>query len=255
MVKSLIALGGNVGDVAATFPQAHERLGQVPGVTFLRASRLFRTVPAGASAGGEFLNAACEVETSLSPLALLTAMKSIEESLGRKRDVFWGPRTLDLDLIFYGDLTIQVAGLTVPHPACAYRRFVLDPLCDLSPNLVHPAYRVSLARLKQRLLPRPLSVRLYGATELASSLVEPIRSHFPGVAVHVNPPFPREEHALAAGLDLWLGGTTNDRHALEETIAAEQAAPWAVDLSMHQGRLWEAIEFVLVSALDAPQPQ
>lgn len=255
MVKSLIALGGNVGDVAATFRQAHLRLDQVPGVTFLRASRLFRTVPAGASAGGEFLNAACEVETGLSPLSLLGAMKSIEESLGRKRDVFWGPRTLDLDLIFYGDLTIQVAGLSVPHPACAYRRFVLDPLCDLSPELIHPAYRVSLARLKQRLLPRPLPVRIYGATELARSLVGPIRERFPGVVAQTNPALPHEERTLTTGLDLWLGGTMNDSHIGDGTITSRQTAPWGVDLSMHQSRLWEAIEFVLVSALDAPQPQ
>ena len=128
--RCLIALGGNVGVSRDLFVQAMQHL-ESEGVDLLELSSAVGTSPIGENAGGRFLNAAAVVRTSLSPLQLLQALHKVELRCGRKRDIHWGPRTLDLDLIFYGQSVIEAADITVPHPAMWYRRFVLDPSVDV----------------------------------------------------------------------------------------------------------------------------
>src|SRR5262245_21273994 len=125
MPHCLIALGGNLGAVERSFEGALQRLADAPRCALVAASRLHRTAAVGTDAGPEFLNAAAEVATELAPLELLDLLQSIERDFGRIRGTHWGPRTLDLDLLFYGSEIIDLPRLVVPHPAVWHRRFVL----------------------------------------------------------------------------------------------------------------------------------
>jgi 2-amino-4-hydroxy-6-hydroxymethyldihydropteridine diphosphokinase len=157
MPECFIAFGGNQGDVPATFHAAAAVLEREAG-RMTRRSRLYRTAPVGVCAGDEYHNAVASIETDLSPDDLLTLVQRIEHDLGRIRGAHWGPRTLDLDLIAYGDLAQHSPRLTLPHPHCWYRRFVLDPWSDVAPDFIHPELGETVAGMGQRLLERPLPV-------------------------------------------------------------------------------------------------
>ena len=205
MSRCFLALGGNTGRVTETFDRALERLDAEPLVALGPVSRVYRTAPVGEEAGGEFLNAAVEIETELPPLELLDLLQSIEADFGRTRTIHWGPRALDLDLILYGDLRIELPRLQVPHPACWYRRFVLDPLCEIAGDVVHPQKGVTLHELHRRLLARPFRVFLTGSDRPARiQLIEALRPQFDGVE------FRQGDAAEPAGdfnpaLLIWLG--------------------------------------------------
>ncbi len=134
MPTSYIGLGGNRGLVADTFRQALDRLDSLRGIDLVQLSPLFQTAPVGENAGAPFVNAVAELRTKLSPGNLLHALQETEDYFGRVRKVPGVPRTLDLDLLFYGSEIVRHPGLTVPHPACWYRRFVLDPLAEIAPD-------------------------------------------------------------------------------------------------------------------------
>lgn len=181
MPDCYLALGANLGPVAENFDQAIHSLAAFKDLQLVSVSSTYRTAPVGRLAGAEFLNAACRLQTEIAPLELLDRMQSIETQLGRVRDVHWGPRTLDLDLIFYGDRTIRLPQLCVPHPAAWYRRFVLDPLEEIAANVVHPEKRLTVTQLRQRLLARPLPFALAGGSlEQRDQLFSEFRTMFPG---------------------------------------------------------------------------
>src|SRR6188508_1665543 len=139
MVQCLIALGSNQGDRVGNLSKALESLHQEDAVKVGRVSSFYETTPIGGPRGQEkYFNAAAIVETTLSPAEVLAALLAIERKLGRERGERWGPRTIDLDLLLYGDETIDEPGLTVPHPRLHERRFALEPLADLDPGLVIP---------------------------------------------------------------------------------------------------------------------
>jgi 2-amino-4-hydroxy-6-hydroxymethyldihydropteridine diphosphokinase len=163
-VRCYIALGGNVGDVDANFRAALTGLAATPGVDVLEVSPVFRTQPVGQWAGGEFLNAAARIDTGLEPLALLDVLLQLERATGPRKGPRWAPRALDLDLIFYGDRTIDDPRLQIPHPASWYRRFVLDPLAAIASELRHPIKGQTVAELRARLLRRPLRLLLAGCS-------------------------------------------------------------------------------------------
>ncbi len=180
MTTCLISLGGNLGDVMATIGGALLRLHQSPGIRVGTCSSLLRTLPVGADAGTEFVNAAAILETSLTAHELLDRLLAIETELGRVRTIHWGPRTLDLDLIFFGDAIIDDRPrLRVPHLACWYRRFVLDPLTEIAPQFVHPEKHVSISELQRRLLIRPLPVTLLGDADELETLIAAVQPEFP----------------------------------------------------------------------------
>lgn len=162
MPKCHISLGGNSGPVAATFDQALRRLQSDFGCRVVAVSRYHETTPVGDEAGASFLNAAAELETALAPVELLDKLQAVERDLGRTRSTHWGPRTLDLDLVFWESQIINSPRLVVPHPAAWYRRFVLDPLVEIAPRFVHPVKLVDISTLRAHLLERPLRVSFAG---------------------------------------------------------------------------------------------
>lgn len=131
-----IALGGNLGDRLAMLRAALGRLREVVRVT--RVSPVYETDPVGYLNQGPFLNTVVAGETELDAPALLAALQAIERALGRERAFANAPRTIDLDLLFYGADTIATPDLTVPHPRLHERHFVLNPLADIAPDLLHP---------------------------------------------------------------------------------------------------------------------
>jgi 2-amino-4-hydroxy-6-hydroxymethyldihydropteridine diphosphokinase len=144
MASALIALGGNVGDVRATFTRAISSICRMAQGVLIARSSDYATPPWGDEDQAPFVNACIEIETGLNPHALLFAMQKVEQKFGRSRDKErrWGPRTLDLDLIAYDDVSLQEPELTLPHPRLFERAFVLVPLAEIAPDRVVGGIRV-----------------------------------------------------------------------------------------------------------------
>jgi 2-amino-4-hydroxy-6-hydroxymethyldihydropteridine diphosphokinase len=138
MNTAYVALGANLGDPAATVRAALAALADLPASRVVRASSLFRTAPVGLADQPDFINAVAELATGLEPTELLAALLRVEQDFGRRRAGRNGPRTLDLDLLLYGDRQIHLPGLTVPHPRMHLRAFVLLPLAEIAPALAIP---------------------------------------------------------------------------------------------------------------------
>jgi 2-amino-4-hydroxy-6-hydroxymethyldihydropteridine diphosphokinase len=203
MPRCFLALGGNVGPVARTFQQALAELGNRPDVRVIRASSVYRTPAVGDSAGGEFQNAAAEIETSRPPLDVLDLLHDVENRFGRVRLEHWGPRTLDLDLLFYGSEILDEPRLRVPHPALWYRRFVLEPLAEIAADFVHPEKGITVGALRDRLRARPLAIELAGGHEgEIDALLARLPSEFPDIRLEPwDPRRSQPEPAIVA----WLG--------------------------------------------------
>lgn len=137
--RAFVGLGSNLGDRSAMLGQARERLAALPGTTLTRASSLYVTAPVGGPEQDDYLNQVVELETSLSPRELLVEIGEIESVLGRERVVRWGPRSIDVDILWYDGSSIAEADLEVPHPRLEERRFVLEPLAELAPDLLLPS--------------------------------------------------------------------------------------------------------------------
>jgi 2-amino-4-hydroxy-6-hydroxymethyldihydropteridine diphosphokinase len=139
-VTAAIGLGGNIGDAAGTLRDALQALDTLPGTRLLRASPLFRTPAWGNTEQADFVNAAALLRTGLDARALLDALLELERRFGRDRGAGepWGPRTLDLDLLLYGEAVIDEPGLCVPHPRLHERAFALVPLARIGPDLRIP---------------------------------------------------------------------------------------------------------------------
>ena len=137
-VRAAIALGSNVGDPERQVRAAFDEIDALPQTHVLARSPLYRTAPVGYAGQPDFINACALVETSLAPRALLEALLRLEKQHGRVREIRNGPRTLDLDIVLYGDRSIQEPSLTVPHPRAHERKFVLEPLVDVWPDAMIP---------------------------------------------------------------------------------------------------------------------
>ncbi|MEN9904844.1 MAG: hypothetical protein RLZZ555_1409 [Pseudomonadota bacterium] len=136
-VTAYVALGANLGDARATVSDAIAALAGLPGTRLLQASSLYRTAPWEAS-GPDFINAVAAIETTLGAHELLRALQALELQAGRERTYRNAPRTLDLDMLLYGEAVIDTADLIVPHPRLGKRAFVLVPLAEIAPGLVTP---------------------------------------------------------------------------------------------------------------------
>jgi 2-amino-4-hydroxy-6-hydroxymethyldihydropteridine diphosphokinase len=152
--RAFVGLGANLGDARSTLAQALTELAALPDSRLVAASSFWRSAPVDAS-GPDFINAVAELDTALAPLALLHALQAIEQRHGRERPYRHAPRTLDLDLLLYGTCQIDSPELTLPHPRLHERAFVLRPLAELAPALVHPtqgAIAALLARTRDQTL-------------------------------------------------------------------------------------------------------
>jgi len=147
-----VAVGSNLGDRRGTIEQALAALERIADVRIEKISRIRQTAPVGGPAGqGDYLNLVLEIRTGLAALPLLDVLQSIETMFGRVRTERWGPRSLDLDLLLYDDAVIRTERLIVPHPRMHERRFVLEPLCDIAPGVVHPSLGLKASELLERL--------------------------------------------------------------------------------------------------------
>ncbi len=133
-----VALGANLGDAVVTVQQALRDVGSLPDTQLFKASSLYRSAPYEAH-GPDFINAVALLHTQLSPLTLLHALQALELASGRERPFKNAPRTLDLDIIFFGDLSLDTPELTLPHPRWHERAFVLLPLAEVWPERVSPS--------------------------------------------------------------------------------------------------------------------
>ena len=138
-IRAYIGLGANLGNRSLTIGCALKEIDRLGGVDLIGVSELRETAPLGVVDQPLFINGACVVKTTLTPKNLLCSLLGIEQKLGRVRDgVRWGPRTIDLDLLIFGDFIVNEPGLIVPHPRIHERVFVLEPLLDLAPELTLP---------------------------------------------------------------------------------------------------------------------
>jgi 2-amino-4-hydroxy-6-hydroxymethyldihydropteridine diphosphokinase len=137
-VRAVIALGSNIQDPEAQVRGAFDEIAALPGTRLVKRSALYRTAPVGYLDQPEFVNACALVETTLAPHALLDELLAIEKRHGRVRAIRNGPRTLDLDVVLYGESRIDEPGLVVPHPRAHERRFVLEPLVEVWPEASIP---------------------------------------------------------------------------------------------------------------------
>ncbi len=148
MATAYLGLGSNLDDREANIASALKMLGQETQI--VKVSSLYETEPVGHKDQPWFLNCVCSVETDLSPRALLKFVKAIERKLGRKPTRRFGPRLIDIDILFYDSLVFDSPELTIPHPRLVERAFVLVPLKEIAPNLVHPLSGLAIEELLER---------------------------------------------------------------------------------------------------------
>jgi 2-amino-4-hydroxy-6-hydroxymethyldihydropteridine diphosphokinase len=145
-----LSLGSNISDREANLRAAIAALSEA-GVKVARVSSFYETEPVDFLEQPWFLNCVVEAQTELEPIALLGALRNIETQMGSKKEFAKGPRLIDLDILLYGDETIATPELQVPHPRMLLRRFVLEPLAEIAPNLKHPSWNGTAADLLERL--------------------------------------------------------------------------------------------------------
>jgi len=233
MARSLIAFGGNLGEPLPVFRGAVESLNEAGG-RIAEVSSLYETAPVGEAAGATFLNGALIVETGLSPVELLRELKRIEAAAGRQTGARWGPRPIDLDIALYEDLVLDTPELTLPHPGCVYRRFLLDPAVEIAADWPHPTLTFTLAELLSRLRERPLPL---GAEP---TLIDGLRS--------AAAPFDAIEVVSTSESDVALY-LTAERQA---QVAGDPPLP-TVALASVPGDQAESIRSILTAATDIPQ--
>ena len=151
LIKSAIALGSNLGDSEKTLRGAVEAIENHTQIKLIACSSWYRTKPVGPPQP-DYLNGCITIATDLPPQGLLTFLLAVEQQFGRERNLRWGARTLDLDLILYGDSIVETPSLQIPHPRMHQRAFVLVPLAQIAGDWLHPVSNVTIASLKADVL-------------------------------------------------------------------------------------------------------
>lgn len=151
MVHVYIGLGSNLGDKERNLQSAYSHIVPIKEIQAVRLSRFYKTVPVGGPPQPLFLNAVLDMKTALSPHQLLERFQHIETLMGRVRTVKWGPRTIDIDILLYGDAIVDDEQLKIPHPLMHTRLFVLEPFVEIAPNVVHPVLKKPIVQLYKEL--------------------------------------------------------------------------------------------------------
>ncbi|HCL4548029.1 2-amino-4-hydroxy-6-hydroxymethyldihydropteridine diphosphokinase [Clostridium botulinum] len=150
MHTAYVAFGSNIGEKESYIKRALEKI-EERGMKIIKVSPIYETEPYGVLDQDSFLNGVVKIETNLTPEDLIGELLNIEKQLDRIRERRWGPRTIDLDIIFYDDLIINEKDLVIPHKDMENREFVLKPLCDIDENFIHPVLKKSVRELYDRL--------------------------------------------------------------------------------------------------------
>jgi 2-amino-4-hydroxy-6-hydroxymethyldihydropteridine diphosphokinase len=240
MPRCWIGLGGNLGDVPDTFRTAISQLSRAFGMRWVATSPLYRTAPMGADAGDEFLNAVVGFDVDRPALELLDLLQTVELNCGRVRTVHWGPRTLDLDLLYYGDQVLKQPRLTTPHPGLWYRRFVLDPLADVAPDWLDPVWQLNVSQLRDRLRQPTRTVTAFGAKVAQLDLLQSCLASCP------TRPELRDcdvTAAMAGGVVLEFG-----------TVLAPHVPRLRLSADISADALSELVPAVVSAAFDEPRP-
>lgn len=145
--SAYLSLGSNQGDRVKNLEDARLKISINPCIQITSLSSLYETEPVGYQEQEWFINQVLKVETTLSPLELLNVTQEIEKKLGRKRNIRWGPRTLDIDILFFEDSVLTTPDLTLPHPRLHERKFILVPLAEIAPSLIHPVLGESIINI------------------------------------------------------------------------------------------------------------
>lgn len=151
MHSAYIGFGSNIGDRLAYIQQAIHFLSQTKDIAIQQVSSIYETEPVGYEEQDKFLNGVIEGQTDLSPHTLLNTLKDVETCVGRKHRTRWGPREIDMDVLIYGELCLQTPELTIPHPEMHHRGFVLVPLAEIAPDLLHPVLNETMQNLLNQL--------------------------------------------------------------------------------------------------------
>ncbi|HEY4611651.1 MAG TPA: 2-amino-4-hydroxy-6-hydroxymethyldihydropteridine diphosphokinase [Bacteroidota bacterium] len=147
MARVFISLGSNLGDRLRLLQRAVDAVASAPTTTVRRLSSVYETEPVGVKNQPEFLNAVAELESALAPPEMFHRLKEVESLVGRMKSERWGPREIDLDLLYYDSFILQMPDLTIPHPEIHRRRFVLVPLAEIAENFLDPVTRTSMKNL------------------------------------------------------------------------------------------------------------
>jgi 2-amino-4-hydroxy-6-hydroxymethyldihydropteridine diphosphokinase len=167
-----LGLGSNLGDKKENIKNALTLLGEEPGITILQYSSIYSTKPIGASRQSDFYNCAVKIKTTLSPQSLLKAVKNIETEMGREPDSHFQPRPIDIDILLYGNIEINSLDLMIPHSRLPARAFVLVPLLEINPELIHPISFKPLKEYLAEISPPQKAERVIDAGELFQSAEE-----------------------------------------------------------------------------------
>ncbi len=142
-----VGIGSNVGDRVFFLTEAVRKLNAPPAIRVMKVSSLYETEPVGVKEQSSFLNAAVWVQTSAAVNVFHARIKSIEKEIGRKERFRWGPREIDIDILLFDDLIIHDTSVKIPHPEMTVRKFVLQPLAEIAPDIIHPAMKKSIKEL------------------------------------------------------------------------------------------------------------
>jgi 2-amino-4-hydroxy-6-hydroxymethyldihydropteridine diphosphokinase len=149
--KVYLGVGSNLGNRQGNIKKAARLLGENGNIQVVRRSSFYETEPVGYKKQPDFLNCIFEIKTSLTPLVLLKVLKNIEKKLKRVKNIKWGPRLIDLDILLYGNKVIEKTNLTIPHPEMHKRRFILAPLAEIAPEIIHPLKKKTILELYKNL--------------------------------------------------------------------------------------------------------
>jgi 2-amino-4-hydroxy-6-hydroxymethyldihydropteridine diphosphokinase len=153
MTQSIVflGLGSNIGDRVKALKEAERLISEIDGVLVVSSASLYETEPVGIVDQPSFINSALKIKTTLRPTELLGGLKEIERKLGRVDTIRWGPRIIDIDILLFDNIVVNKKGLTIPHPEMAKRAFVLVPLSEIAPDIIHPVLKKSIRELVDEL--------------------------------------------------------------------------------------------------------